>query len=99
MLPKEVKQLNRLPIDDTSNDEVLKDLIQFYKGIAEEYCNDTFDKIPYPFGVRKFIAESIKYGTNGNISSRSMGTVSYTFVTDLPKATYRHLKPLRRLRW
>lgn len=98
MLPEEVKQLNQIPIDDTSNDEVLSDLIVFYKGIAEEYCNKTFDE-PYPFGVRKFIAESIKYGSTGNISSRSMGTVSYTFVTELPKATYRHLRPLRKLRW
>ncbi|PNZ29903.1 phage head-tail adapter protein [Staphylococcus rostri] len=98
MEPVEVKRLNQMPIDDTSNDEVLDDLIVFYKGIAEEYCNKTFDK-PYPFGVRKFIAESIKYGSTGNISSRSMGTVSYTFVTELPKATYRHLRPLRKLRW
>ncbi|UEX89692.1 phage head-tail connector protein [Staphylococcus ratti] len=98
MLPKEVKQLNKMPVEDTSNDDVLTNLILFYKGIAEEYCNKTF-VVPYPFGVRKFIAESIKYGTNGNISSRTMGTVSYTFVTDLPQSTYKHLKPLRRLRW
>ncbi|MCE5786398.1 phage head-tail adapter protein [Staphylococcus pseudintermedius] len=98
MLPLEVKQLNRTPIDDDSNDEVLQSLILFYKGIAEEYCNKVFVE-PYPFGVRKFIAESIKYGISGNISSRSMGTVSYSFVTDLPKSTYRHLRPLRQLRW
>ncbi|EKC6405513.1 phage head-tail connector protein [Staphylococcus pseudintermedius] len=98
MLPLEVKQLNRTPIDDDSNDEVLQSLILFYKGIAEEYCNKVFVE-PYPFGVRKFIAESIKYGTSGNISSRSMGTVSYSFVTGLPKSTYRHLRPLRQLRW
>ncbi|WP_353422494.1 phage head-tail connector protein [Staphylococcus delphini] len=98
MLPLEVKQLNRTPIDDDSNDEVLQSLILFYKGIAEEYCNKVFVE-PYPFGVRKFIAESIKYGTSGNISSRSMGTVSYSFVTNLPKSTYRHLRPLRKLRW
>ncbi|MGM7689766.1 phage head-tail connector protein [Staphylococcus felis] len=98
MLPKEVKLLNRMPLDDASNDEILIDLIEFYKGIAEEYCNKIF-VAPYPFGVKKFIAESIKYGTTGNISSRSMGTVSYTFVTDLPKSTYKHLRPLRKLRW
>ncbi|HBB6315876.1 MULTISPECIES: phage head-tail connector protein [Staphylococcus intermedius group] len=98
MLPLEVKQLNRTPIGDDSNDELLQSLILFYKGIAEEYCNKVFVE-PYPFGVRKFIAESIKYGTSGNISSRSMGTVSYSFVTDLPKSTYRHLRPLRQLRW
>lgn len=98
MLSLEVKQLNRTPVDDESNDEVLQSLILFYKGIAEEYCNKVFVE-PYPFGVRKFIAESIKYGSSGNISSRSMGTVSYSFVTDLPKSTYRHLRPLRQLRW
>ncbi|MEJ7381201.1 phage head-tail adapter protein, partial [Staphylococcus epidermidis] len=46
-----------------------------------------------------FIANCIKQGTTSNISSRTMGTVSYTFVTDLPKETYGYLKPFRRLRW
>ncbi len=94
----DVKLINKLPLEDTSQDDTLKKLIEVYKGIAEEYCNRTFeDSLPY--GVKKFIAESIKYGTNSNLASRSMGTVSYSFVTDLPQSVYKHLAPFRKLRW
>lgn len=98
MNANDVKLINKLPIDDTSNDDTLIELIELYKGVAEEYCNREFeDSLPY--GVKKFIAESIKYGTNGNLASRSMGTVSYSFVTDLPQSVYKHLAPFRKLRW
>lgn len=95
---KDVKLINKLPLEDTSNDETLKGLIEVYQGIAEEYCNQKFGEI-LPYGVKKFIAESIKYGVSGNLASRSMGTVSYTFVTDLPQSVYKHLAPFRKLRW
>lgn len=98
MNAEDVKLINKLPLEDTSQDETLNKLIEVYKGIAEEYCNQEFGDF-LPYGVKKFIAESIKYGTNGNLASRSMGTVSYSFVTDLPQSVYKHLAPFRKLRW
>lgn len=95
---KDVKIYNGLNLDDTSQDDVLESLIEEYKNIAQDYCNQTFRE-PLPSGVKKFIAECIKFGASGNISARSMGTVSYTFVTDVPSATYNYLKPYRKLRW
>lgn len=95
----DVKILNQTPVDDTSHDDEIEMLIPKYLKLAEEYCNQTFDVKHLPTGVEKFIAECVKYSANGNISSRSMGTVSYTFVTEMPKATYKHLKPFRKLRW
>lgn len=94
----DVKMFNGYPIEDTSKDEVIANLIGEYKRVAEEYCNQTFLD-PLPSGVKKFIAECIKYGSSGNVSSRSMGTVSYTFVTDIPASIYKYLKPYRKLRW
>lgn len=94
----DVKMFNGYPIDDNSNDEVLEKLIQEYKQVAEEHCNQIFVD-PLPGGVKKFIAECIKYGSSGNVSSRTMGTVSYTFVTDIPSSIYKYLKPYRKLRW
>ncbi|WP_194747584.1 phage head-tail connector protein [Staphylococcus chromogenes] len=94
----DVKMLNGTRIDDVSNDDVINKLILAYKQVAEEYCNQVFDD-PLPGGVKKFIAECIKYGASGNIASRSMGTVSYTYVTDVPNSMYKYLKPYRKLRW
>ncbi|HDC3443455.1 TPA: Rho termination factor N-terminal domain-containing protein [Staphylococcus aureus] len=50
-------------------------------------------------GVKKFIAECIKFGTTGNISARTMGNVSYTYVTDIPSSAYAYLMPYRKLSW
>lgn len=94
----DVKMLNGTRIDDVSNDDVINKLILAYKQVAEEYCNQEFTD-PLPGGVKKFIAECIKYGASGNIASRSMGTVSYTYVTDVPSSIYKYLKPYRKLRW
>lgn len=95
---QDVKLINQLPLDNTDNDETINKLIEMYKGIADDYCNRTFIE-PLPTGVQKFIAESIKFSATSNVQSRTMGTVSYTFVTDLPASTYNYLKPYRKLRW
>lgn len=95
---EDIKIFNKLPLEDTSNDDTITRLIEMYKGVAEEYCNQEFGDF-LPYGVKKFIAESIKYGMSGNLASRSMGTVSYSFVTDLPQSAYKHLAPFRKLRW
>ena len=88
MNAQDVKLLNNLSLDDTSNDETIELLIEKYLNVAEEYCNQTFNRQSLPSNVEKFIANCIKQGTTSNVSSRTMGTVSYTFVTDLPKETY-----------
>lgn len=96
---QDVKLLNQLPLDNTDNDETFKKLIELYKPIADDYCNQNFNSDNLPSGVKKFIADCIKYGSNGNIASRSMGTVSYSYVTDIPDSMYKPLKPYRKLRW
>lgn len=95
---QDVKLINQLPLDNTDNDETINKLIEMYKGIADDYCNRTFVE-PLPTGVQKFIAESIKFSATSNVQSRTMGTVSYTFVTDLPDTAYNYLKPYRKLSW
>lgn len=96
----EVKILNGMPIDDTTQDENIDYLILHYKNVAEEFCNNKF-KLSYPSGVKKFIADCIKYGDTNNITSRSMGSVSYSYLTavDLPKFLYKPLMPYRKLKW
>ena len=95
---KDIKIINQLPLEDDSKDDVINELIELYKDVAEDYCNQEFYE-RYPAGVKKFIAECIKAGQTGNISARTMGTVSYTFVTDLPTSTYDYLKKYKKLRW
>ena len=94
---KDVKLFNQLPLENTDNDDTFIELIKLYKPLADDYCNREFDSDNLPSGVKKFIADCIKYGSTGNIASRSMGTVSYSYVTDIPDSMYKPLKPYRKL--
>lgn len=96
---QDVKLLNQLPLDNTDNDETFEQLIKLYKPLADDYCNREFNSDNLPSGVKKFIADCIKYGSTGNIASRSMGTVSYSYVTDIPNSIYKSLGPYRKLSW
>lgn len=96
---KDVKLLNQIPLSNTDNDEEINALINLYKPMADDYCNQNFDINNLPSGVKKFIADCIKYGSTGNIASRSMGTVSYSYVTNIPDSMYQPLKPYRKLSW
>ncbi|UXV54397.1 phage head-tail connector protein (plasmid) [Staphylococcus aureus] len=93
---KQIKLINQINTDE--HDDDLLQLIDLYKEVAEEYCNNDFT-VDMPSSVVKFIAECIKLGASSNIASRSMGSVSYTYVTELPKSTYKHILPFRKLRW
>lgn len=96
---QDVKLLNQLPLNNNEHDDTFLKLIELYKPLADDYCNQSFDIKNLPSGVKKFIADCIKYGSNGNIASRSMGTVSYSFVTDIPDSMYKPLKPYKKLSW
>ena len=48
MNAQDVKLLNNLSLDDTSNDETIELLIEKYLNVAEEYCNQTFNRKSLP---------------------------------------------------
>lgn len=77
--------------------EHYKMLAPIYFDVAIEYCNNpkiTFDN------ALVFIAKAIQYYTNhAGLTSRSGGTVSYAYTTDLPTAVLLPLKPFKKLRW
>ncbi|HFE2112545.1 TPA: phage head-tail adapter protein, partial [Staphylococcus aureus] len=56
MNAKDVKMINGLSLNDSSNDEQIEYLIEEYKSVAEDYCNQKFDDKEVPSGVKKFIA-------------------------------------------
>lgn len=92
-----VKIINKWALDDNSKDESIDLLIPHYAGVASEYCNQVFIE-PYPLTVQEFIAKMIEYHNPG-LSSRSMGTVSYSFDSDYEDKLYKLIKPYRKVRW
>ncbi|WP_166626852.1 phage head-tail connector protein [Jeotgalicoccus sp. S0W5] len=92
-----VKIINKWALDDTSKDASIEALIPHYAGVASEYCNQVFIE-PYPLTVQEFIAKMIEFHNPG-LSSRSMGTVSYSFDNEYEDKLYKLLKPYRKVSW
>lgn len=77
--------------------EHYKMLAPIYFDAAVEYCNNPAITID---NALVFIAKAIQYYTNhAGLTSRSGGTVSYAYTTDLPTAVLLPLKPFKKLRW
>lgn len=92
-----VKIINKWDISNTSKDEELELLITHYAGVASEYCNQVFMD-PYPLTVQEFIAKMIDFHNPG-LSSRSMGSVSYSFDNDYEEKLYKLIQPYRKISW
>lgn len=77
--------------------EHYKMLAPIYFDVAVEHCNNPAITID---NALVFIAKAIQYYTNhAGLTSRSGGTVSYAYTTDLPTAVLLPLKPFKKLRW
>ena len=92
-----VKIINKWKLDDKSKDESIELLIPHYAGVASEYCNQVFIE-PYPLTVQEFIAKMIEYHNPG-LSSRNMGSVSFSWDNDYEEKLYKLIKPYRKVSW
>ncbi|MCY8035636.1 phage head-tail connector protein [Bacillus sonorensis] len=96
-----VKRLLQIKTD--KYDEYLKEAVPFYIDIAKDYCNNSFTKDSeevLPSGVKLFVAKACEFSMNPvNLSSRSLGDASYSFVTELPKTVWEYLGPHKKLRF
>lgn len=87
-------------IDKEEHQTYLSVMVPILLEYAEDYCGATFDVDTPPAGVRLFIGESLKFKIKSDgLSSRSMGSVSYSYDTDFPEKIKRNLKPYRRVRF
>lgn len=94
-LISEVRQLlesNGIGIDEAKTDLFEKDVLDLLDDVKYQTNNDFADFDAYPFAIAKFIAGAIEHNqradVKGNLKSRSMGSVSYTYAeheTTYPK--------------
>lgn len=67
---------------------------------AQEYCNQEWLPEQMPGGVKLFIAKAIQFNkTPTGLSARSIGTVSYSYDTEFPKAIWTYLRPFKRVKF
>lgn len=85
-------------INKEKHGKYIKTMVPILIERAEDYCNNSFDYDKPPAGVKIFIADSIKHKLNTKgLTGRSMGSVSYSYDTDLPEKLLKSLKPYRKL--
>lgn len=85
-------------ISTTQKVEHYRMLAPIYLDYASEYCNQTLDSSNS--NVKVFIAKAIQFYTQkSGLTARSMGSVSYSYTTDLPSSVLKSLKPFKKLRW
>lgn len=97
---KEVSELIAIN-NDISTPELVEQyrvLAPIYLDYANEYCNQ--ELTAEISNVKVFIAKAIQFYTQeAGLTSESMGSVSYSYATDLPLSVLKPLKPFKRLRW
>ena len=87
-------------IDLNKHSDYVNTMIPILLEFAETKCNNTFDEIKPPAGIKIFIAESIKHKLNNKgLKARSMGSVTYTYDTELPDKIVKNLNPYKKVRF
>lgn len=80
---RELLEANGIVIDEAKIDLFEKDVLDLLEDVKYQTNNDFEGFTEYPFAIAKFIAGAIEHNqradVKGNLKSRSMGTVSYTF--------------------
>jgi hypothetical protein len=91
----EVKNLTTLT---DKHDNYITSAIPLYLELAEAKTNNTFTQGSEPAGVKLFIAQAIEFNVKKiGLKSFTMGEVSYTYETELPKTVTDNLKPYKRV--
>lgn len=68
--------------------------------VAKDHCNGKWDAVNMPSGVMLFIAKAIQFNmTPVGLQGRSMGTVSYSYDTEFPKAIWTYLRPYKKVKF
>lgn len=93
--------LSHVPgMDTNKHDAYLTTMVPLLLEHAGEYCNNSFDEESLPAGVKLYVAKAVEFNMKpANLKSRTMGEVSYTYDTELPKSIMKYLAPHRKVRF
>lgn len=92
---------NMLGITTNKHDTYLIEVIDLFVELAIEECNNpSLDKDgDLPAGVKLYVAKAVEFNMGqSNLKDRSMGDVSYSYITELPRTITKYLNPYKRMR-
>lgn len=100
----EIKGILGIPITDTSKNEYIQTMLPLLLEAVMAYTNNTFIQadgtIRLPGGVKIYLAKAIERNTmQTGLSSRTMGSVSYSYDHSVPNELKDFLKPYRKVKF
>ena len=94
----QLKQMNN--VTEAKHDGFYSAMAPILFDVAKDHCNGKWEPPEMPQGVRLFIAKAIQFNTQTTgLKGRVMGTVSYSYDTEFPKAIWTYLRPYKRVRF
>ncbi|MGE7946476.1 phage head-tail connector protein [Lysinibacillus sp. NPDC093688] len=95
---EQLKQLNE--VTGAKHDAFYRAMAPVLFDVAKDHCNGKWEPSDMPQGVRLFIAKAIQFNTQSTgLKGRTMGTVSYSYDTEFPKAIWTYLRPYKKVRF
>lgn len=92
-----------LGITTNKHDAYLHEMISLFVELAKEKCNNSFEvdgEVQLPAGVKLYVAKAIEFNMRPvGLKDRTMGDVSYSYVTELPKSITDFLRPYKRVKF
>lgn len=101
----EIKGILGIPITDTSKNEYIQTMLPLLLEAVMAYTNNSFNiaadgTLRLPGGVKIYLAKAIERNTmQTGLSSRTMGSVSYSYDHSVPNELKDFLKPYRKVKF
>ncbi|MGE7092533.1 phage head-tail connector protein [Lysinibacillus sp. NPDC048646] len=98
---EDIEQLKLLNgVNGAKHDEFYRAMAPILYDVAKVHCNGKWELEKVPSGVMLFIAKAIQFNmTPTGLQGRSMGTVSYSYDTEFPKAIWTYLRPYKKVKF
>jgi len=94
----ELKQINQQK--GAKHDDHYRVMAPLLLEFTEGHCNRKFDSSNLPAGIRIFIAKAIKHNQiPTGLTSRSMGSVSYSYDLEFPDSMYSLIRQYKRVKF
>lgn len=94
---------NMLGIYTDKHDAYLAEVMPLFIELAKEKCNNSFQvdgAESLPAGVKLYVAKAIEHNMgDSTLKGRTMGSITYSYETELPQSITKHLAPYKRVRF
>lgn len=94
---------NLIGIKTDKHDNYLHEIVPLFVDLAKEKCNNSFlvdGEEVLPAGVKLYIAKANEHNMgDSTLKGKTMGSVTYSYETELPQSITKYLSPYKKVRF